>query len=210
MGVGPVLSKGDDGELVRLEELFLNASRDELRQFRNDLSNGATVIAAIASLDATVNGNKPKFSNVELNLYGANWYGQANHQWREPCTPGYEIHNRVRDALIGAVDLSTGSGPAAKWPIELWAICGHPNFQATVTARPDPALVVVTFLTPDMHAAEVGAGAGYLGWASPPLALGLKAKNFKAPYQVTIGAAYGVGPGGMEAAGNLPAPKAKR
>ena len=38
--------------------------------------------------------------------------------------------------------------------VELWCKCGYPNFEVFVTSHPLPAdggLVVLTYLTPDMH-----------------------------------------------------------
>jgi hypothetical protein len=147
MGVGRQLGKGDRNQLQYLEDAFNRATGQTLSELRRELLAGTPVIAAVA---ATVLVGDRLLS--QWNQVGVNWFGPSgSHQWLEPCTPPDAIQDRVRTAWTTMVDLALARTPKAR--IELWAKCGHPNFEALVTSRHigTTGLVIVTLLTPDMR-----------------------------------------------------------
>jgi len=147
MGVGRQLGKGDRNQLLYLEAAFNRASAQDLTELRRELLAGTPVIGAVAS--TVLVGDRLL---EQWNLVGANWFGPSGtNQWLEPCTPPEVIQQRVAAAWTTMVDLVLERTPKAR--IELWAKCGHPNFEALVTSRRvgSTGLVIVTLLTPDLR-----------------------------------------------------------
>jgi hypothetical protein len=147
MGVARPLGKGDGNQLQYLEDAFNRADEQTLGDLRREILGGTPVIAAVA---ATVLVGDPLLS--QWNRVGSNWFGPTGtHQWLEPCTTPEAIQQRVAMAWTTMVDLALATKPKAT--IELWAKCGHPNFEAFVTSRRigDAGLVIVTLLTPDVR-----------------------------------------------------------
>jgi hypothetical protein len=152
MGVARPLGKGDGNQLQYLEDAFNRADEQTLTELRRQLLADTPLTSAVASTVLVNDGLLGQWNRV-----GANWYGPAGtNQWLEPCTSPEQIQQRVATAWITMVDLALETKPKAT--IELWAKCGHPNFEALVTSRRigNTGLVIVTLLTPDVRSGYPG------------------------------------------------------
>jgi hypothetical protein len=152
MGVARPLGKGDGNQLQYLEDAFNRADEQTLTELRHQLLAETPVNSAVAS--TVLVGDRLL---DQWNQIGAKWYGAAgtNH-WLEPCTSPEGIQQRVAKAWITVIDLALATKPKAT--IELWAKCGHPNFEALITSRRigTTGLVILTLLTPDVRSGYKG------------------------------------------------------